>query len=145
MANTRDLAALWFWPWHVAQAQLALVETAIATPAVIGARLPIIADAMRNPVAADTRELTRMVTEKTAALGQSSARLTATWRKIESTSRANALDLNKLSGGGFLWPADYLRMAERNLEAFAALATLPGEAIGPVHKRATANARRLRK
>ncbi|MDB5725065.1 MAG: hypothetical protein JWQ16_1819, partial [Novosphingobium sp.] len=65
-------------------------------------------------------------------------------RKIQAATAGNARDFGKMTGGGVLWPADYMRMAERNLSALAALVTFPGEALAPIHRGVTSNARRLR-
>lgn len=143
MRSARDVSAIWFWPWTMAQTNMALFETFIEVPTVLGARLPMTSNAMQNPWTSDSRELTRMVTEKTSAFGRSQRTLSSTADKLQTAAEGNARDLGKITGGGMLWPSDYVRMAERNLSAWAALATFPGEALAPIHKGVTANARRL--
>lgn len=143
MLSMKDASALWFWPWTMAQANIALFETAASVPSVLGARLPMISDAIRNPWTADTVELNRIVSEKTEAFGRSQRSLSSAARKLQAAAEGNARDLGKVTGGGMLWPTDYIRMAERNIAALAALATVPGEALAPVHKGVTSNAKRL--
>jgi len=145
MPRTNDRSAFWLLPWTMAQANRAWLETMVATPAVIAARMPAIADAMQNPLNADRRELTRMVVEKADAFGQSQRSLTSASRKFQAASEGNARDLGKLSGGGIFDPAIYMRIFERNVSAGIALLSLPGEVISPIHKKATRNARRLRR
>jgi hypothetical protein len=145
MPASTDLTDLWLWPWKAALTNIALTETIMSAPAVIAARLPMIASAMTNPLTANSRELTRMVTEKADAFGQSQRSVTAVVRKMGTAGNANARDLNTLARGGQLMPADYMRMGERNLAAWVALMTLPGTALAPVHKRVSANRRRLHK
>lgn len=40
---------IWSWPWELAQAYVAAAETLMAAPAVIAARMPMIADAVAGP------------------------------------------------------------------------------------------------
>lgn len=144
MARQAYLLSLWTWPWELARANIALAETLIAAPAVVSARLPAIGEAIANPWTADYRELSLMVTEKLDAFGLSHASVTSAGNKLKAVGEANARDLGRLSGGTPLWPADWLRIAERNLDLFATMTTLPGRAVRPIHRSATANARRLR-
>ena len=143
MPRTDDRSALWLWPWTIAQANRAWLETLVAAPAVIAARMPAIAEAVQNPLTADTRELSRMVTEKADAFGRSQRSLTSASQKFQTASKENARDLAKLSGGGIFDPTICMRIFERNISACAALLSLPREAIAPIHKKATRNARRL--
>lgn len=139
-----DLLKLWFWPLEAAQLGVHWAETLVASQNVIAARLPVIGAALADPLRADHRELSRMVTEKGRAFGRSGRTANAAFETLRRSSHANARDMGRFSGGDMLWPADWLRIFERNLAAGMALAALPGEALAPVHKRATANARRLK-
>lgn len=58
---------IWAAPWDWARTATAMAEVAWAAPAVIAARMPLIVAASISPCDADTRELTRMVTEKADA------------------------------------------------------------------------------
>ena len=143
MQRLDDVSAIWLWPWTAMQTNLAWFEAMASVPSVLDARMPMISDAMRTPWAADTIELTRMVTEKTDAFGRSHKSLSSAARKLQTAAEGNARDLGKITGGGIMWPTDYMRMAERNIGALAALATFPDEALAPIHKGVTANAKRL--
>jgi len=145
MNPAKDVMALWQWPLTLMQTQAHFFESIMAMPVVLEARLPMIADSMRSPATANSAELSRMVTEKTAAFDHSRRSLTAVANKVQKANDANVRDLHKLSRGSMMWPADYMRIAERNLSVFAALIASPGEALAPIHKSVTANARRLRK
>jgi hypothetical protein len=144
MPTAKDTMALWMWPWMMAKAHLDFIETLIVAPKVVAARVPVMASAAQNPWLCDYGELTRMVTEKGDALGIAHDKITSASRKLQSASEANARDLGKLAGGAMLLPTDWFEMAERSYSAWAALVALPGEAIAPVHRRVTGNARRLR-
>jgi hypothetical protein len=57
---------------------------------------------------------------------------------------ANAKAFRTMASGGLLWPNDWMRLFETNLAAAAALATLPTNALAPIHQGVVANDRRLR-
>lgn len=144
MQAKNGLTAFWLWPWTLAQTQRDLMETALGAQKVIAARMPTIVAAGQNPWAADYPELFRMVGEKGEAFGLSQGKVSAAARIVKSAGEANARDFGKLAGGTLLGPADWMAMAERNLAAWAALASLPGDALAPVHRRVKGNVRRLR-
>lgn len=137
--------ALWMWPFTAAKLAGDWAETMKNAHSVIDARMPIISAAWTNPYAADYRELTLMVTEKTKAFGQSHRSITAAHDKVRRTSEANARALGRLSGGGWFGWTEWAQLVERNLEVAATLAMLPASASAPIHSKATANARRLRR
>lgn len=144
MAQQADFLSFWTWPGELVRANLALADAMIAAPGVVAARLPAIGDALANPWTADHTELNLMVTEKLDAFGLSHASVINAARKLKTVGEANARDLGRLSGGTPLGPADWMRIAERNLELFATLVALPGRALAPVHRTVSHNARRLR-
>jgi len=144
MTSTGTMMKLWFWPWEAAQIASRLVETAVATQTVLAARLPMISAAMANPLDADHRELSLMVSEKVEAFGRSGRSLSKAGKAVQHAANANARDLTRLGGGGFL-PADWMAVFERNMLMAATLMTLPMEALAPIHKGVTSNARRLRR
>ncbi len=144
MANvTRTAMDLWMWPLQAARLGSDWMETLAATQRVITARLPTIASAMQNPFTADHGELNLMVTEKVGALRSSGRAVDEAGAVLRRAADANARAFGRMAGGGVLWPADWMRLAEGNLAAAAALAALPAATLAPVHKRVTANDRRL--
>lgn len=140
---TNSAAALWLWPLQAMRLGGDWIETWAATGRVISARLPTIASALQNPLDADHRELNLMVSEKVGAFGLSGDAITAAGAVLRRAGDANARALGRMTGGGVLWPADWMKLAEGNLAAAAALAALPAATLAPVHKRVTANDRRL--
>lgn len=135
--------ALWMWPFTAAQLASDWVETVTSARNVIDARTSIICSAWANPLTADHCELTRMVTEKSAAFGQSHRSISSASDKVRRASEANARALGRLSGGGWLGWSEWAQVVERNLEIATTLAMLPTTALTPIHSKVTANARRL--
>lgn len=140
---TRSAMDLWLWPLQAARLGSDWMETMAATGRVISARLPTIASAMQNPLAADHGELNLMVSEKVGAFNLSGDAINAAGAVVRRAADANARALGRMAGGGVLWPMEWMKLAEGNLAAAAALAALPAATLAPVHKRVTANDRRL--
>jgi hypothetical protein len=134
----------WRWPLEVVRTAAGFGETLWNAHAVIGVRTPMIKAAFFDPLGADTRELTRMVTEKWDAFGQSGRVLAAGERTICGAMTANARDFGRMAAGELFWPADWWRLAERNMALWSAVSTLPGAALEPVRTQVASNARRLR-
>lgn len=137
--------ALWTLPWSMAKLTADWTETMLSARDVIDARVPKIAEAWINPIAADHRELSRMVTEKMDAFGQSHRAATKAHSSLVRASEANARALGRLSGGELLSFGEWFKIVERNFEIATALAVLPATALAPIHARVRANARRLSK
>lgn len=126
-----------------------VADTASASRRVIEARSAIIGEAMRSPVTADHAELMRMVPEKIAAFSrageavlQASVQIQADcWRFAQQAGMAAI-------GGRPPSPADWFALSPRSadyaLRVFEAGARASAGAIAPVHRTATANARRLK-
>lgn len=144
MTAAGNMMKLWFWPWEAAQIASRLVETAVATQTVLAARLPVISAAMANPFEADHRELSLMVSEKVDAFGRSGRSVSKAGAAVQRAAQANARDFSRLGGGAFLL-TDWISLFERNMVIAATLMTLPMEALAPIHKGVTSNARRLNK
>jgi hypothetical protein len=136
--------ALWTWPYDYYGAGIAMAETMAAAPLVVEKRLPVIWAALINPWAADLGELSLMASEKGSAFARSGDHLKSIGRALASANAANARDVAHWLGGSMLWPADWWRIAESNLALFASLASLPGQAIAPIHHKVMANVHRLR-
>lgn len=146
MANAaQSVMDLWLWPLSAARLGSQWAETMLATQRVIAARLPTIASAMQNPMAADHAELGLMVSEKVGAFRSSGEAVTSAGAVVRRAADANARALGRMAGGGMLWPADWMRLAEGNIAAASAMAALPAATLAPVHKKVTANDRRLRR
>ena len=113
---------------------------------VIDRRTRLMADALRDPMAGDYAELSRMMPEKVEAfskaglaglqaMGAAQADHVALW---QTTMRLAAQ-------GHWLSPADALLFGRQSARASKRAAGASGRMIAPLHKGATANARRLRK
>ena len=109
-------------------------ELAVAVPQVMAHRLLRMAAAGDRPTARDRRELDRMITEKAAALGDSWVEMA--WKALEVNQRL-ALSMTQSWLTGAPTVAGHAKRLQRaGLEVLAAGMT-------PVHRRVTANARRL--
>jgi hypothetical protein len=131
-----------------------LAEIAIAAPQVIAVRTSRMLAAGANPGASDPAEFSRMHTEKVAAYWESMAAMAA------QVVKANQ-EYARLAGVQWLrlWTAPLSFVGKRTAsQAAASLLPLPtpaqrrraassvlAAAVKPVHKRATANARRLKR
>lgn len=145
MAQWNDnLFTLTMWPIAATTFAMDWAGTMLGARRVVDTRLPMIHTAWADPLRADHVEMGRMVTEKVDAFGTSHRTLRAAGERVRRATQANAKALGRLSGGGLLWPSDWLEIAERNLDIFATLAALPAAALKPVQTKVEANVRRLR-
>ena len=131
-----------------------LAEIAVAAPQVIAVRTARMLAGGANPGAADRAEFSLMHTEKAAAFWESMAAMTAQVVRAQQESA-------RLAGVQWLrlWTAPWSFVGRRTAsQAAASLLPLPtaaqrkraassvlSAALKPVHKRATANARRLKR
>lgn len=143
MPQTDAFLMLWQWPFQATKLAMDAMETAMRSQRVVSARLPMIADAMLNPFAADHRELTRMVTEKSGAARTAQRSADAATRKVHAAARANTETWRLMARGAWIGPDAWLRAAELNMAAFSAMATLPADSLKPFHGAVTANDKRL--
>ncbi|WCT72612.1 hypothetical protein PQ455_13345 [Sphingomonas naphthae] len=139
------MLALWSWPLQMAKLGSDMAETAVGAQRVVGARMPVIEAAMRNPFTADHAELGLMVSEKVAAFGKSGRSVSAAGGKMGRAAKANAAAAGKMASGRILWPTDWLQLMETNLAAATAFAELPAAALHPIHSGVKANERRLKR
>jgi hypothetical protein len=109
-------------------------ELMMAADSVIRSRNKMIEAASRAPLSGNYRELSRMVPEKVAAFGAAGDVLAAEWRAWQEEMTA----LAAISGPG-------IDSVFRWTDAVTRLWAAPGAAMRPIHKTATANARRLRR
>lgn len=116
-----------------------LAELAVAAPQVIAHRVTRMAIAGHQPSARDRKEFTGMVAEKQLAFSQALTVLAT--ESVKAQVRLSTEWLKLLTPGG-LTPARAARLArETNASALA----VASKAIAPVHRKATANAKRLAK
>lgn len=142
---TENAMTLWNWPLAAAQWNSDVLEMAFGAQRVVAARMPTIASAMQNPLAADHVELGRMVSEKVGAFTVSSRSVGAAGGVVQQAGSDNARALGRMASGAMLMPTDWIRLAESNLAAAAALAALPTEVLAPLQSGVKANDKRLRK
>lgn len=141
---TENAMTLWNWPLAAAQWNSDVMEMMFGAQRVVAARMPTIASAMQNPLTADHAELSRMVSEKVGAFTVSGESIGATGEAMQRAGSANIDALGKIAGGKPLWPSDWIRLAESNLAAAAALTRLPTKALAPLQNGVKANDKRLR-
>lgn len=124
------------------------VETAQASHAVIGARSAKLHGAVVAPMTADHAEFARMIPEKVEAFGRSAAAVARETAAMHFawTRQMQRVGTMMLAGRPpTLVEAVLLvtRSTDFALGTMAATARLGAGAIGPVHRAATGNARRL--
>ena len=117
---------------------------------VIGARSGMIRTALGSPLEADYRELARMVPEKIEAFSKAGSAIATQWWTMQADMLTQAQQLGQMALKE--WPptaAEWGAMTERTIahgvRAFERGAALGAGAVKPVHARATANARRLKR
>lgn len=142
---SENAVTVWNWPLASAQWGRDMAEMMLGAQRVVAARMPTILSAMQNPIAADHAELKRMVSEKVGAFNASGRSVAAAGDAVHRAADANARALGRIAGGGVLWPQDWMRLAERNLAALAALAALPTTTLAPLQSGVRANDKRLRR
>lgn len=118
-------------------------ETLLASQRVVDARTILIRNAGQSPLTGDYRELSRMVPEKIEAFTQSGAALTQNMAAVHQAflSQGQAMAAAMLSGNPF-WMLQGSRQALSSLDV---ISRLGAATLAPIHKTATANARRLAK
>jgi hypothetical protein len=118
-------------------------ETLTASHAVVGHRSKTIEAALANPLGADHAELGRMVSEKSSAFGEAAASLTRDYFAAQSDLNAQAEAVGKMMMGQLPTTNAALAMVDRSQRLGSAALASSVRALAPVHKAATANARRL--
>lgn len=136
--------------WSMTQTGMRMVETMGAANEVMAARTTLIGSAMRIPLTGDHRELARMVPEKVDAFSRVGSATVAAWWAAQSAWVGEMQNLGTMAMRGRPPTAVELaqlgeRMTARGLESVEAAAQLGSTALAPVHRKATANARRLKR
>ena len=120
-------------------------ETVSAASTVVGHRSKTIEDALNDPFGADHAELGRMVSEKGTAFGAAGASLARDYVAMHADITAQAAALGKLMMGQMPTPRASLAMVSRSQRLGSAALASSIRAMTPLHKAATANAKRLGK
>ena len=120
-------------------------ETLTASHTVVGHRSKTIETALADPFGADHAELGRMMSEKSAAFGAAGASLTRDWFAIQADVSAQNAALGRMMMGQLPTPQATAAIMSRTRRLGTAALASSIRAMTPVHKTATANARRLGK
>jgi hypothetical protein len=130
------------------EASMKFSEMMLASQSVIGTRVDLLRAAVRSPLDGDYAELGRMVPEKMTAFSKSGAALSDDWRKAQAELfdqwrewgrlMTHVPTMGRLSAFGE-------RSARRGARVVVHSMGAGGRALEPVHKTATANARRLKR
>ena len=142
--------SLWADMWdnglRLAEAGWKTGEMMRASADVIGSRFQSLAEASRNPLAGDYAELGRMVPEKLDAFSRSGWAALRNLETMNAAAAANIAQLGRIAAAGRLpTPTEARRIATRSSRLMACASAAAGKTLAPVHKRATSNARRLKK
>ena len=138
-----------FNPWlewqRMIRAGTMLSETLGASQSVVGHRQKALEAALHDPLRADHGELGRMVSEKGAAFGAAGWSLARDWVAMQADWGAQASAIGKMMMGQPPSPRVAQAMMTRGQRLGSAALASSIRAMTPVHKTATANARRLGK
>ncbi|NIJ34051.1 hypothetical protein [Sphingomonas oligoaromativorans] len=134
----------------VTRTNMRAVETLTAANAVVAARGKIIEAAVRSPLTGDHAELGRMVPEKVDAFSRAGSATVTAWWEAQSAWARHMQHLGGMAMRGRPpTPAELADLGSRaatlTLESIEAAARLGSTALAPVHRKATANARRLKR
>jgi len=131
-------------------------EIAVAAPQVMAHRSARVARSGPTPTTADRKELTRMTQEKFEAFGESANAMAAELVKANLALWSSVVRAGRTLPSAMRMPtarAGSRRSASRSALAAAAVPRIVSSAVSrviakglaPVHRRATANAKRLRR
>jgi hypothetical protein len=128
------------------QTSLKLGETLVASRDVIDTRVEIMKAAAANPLTGDYRELSLMVPEKVEAFSKAGAVLGKSWWGMQRDAASHFQHMaSMMMRGGLPTAVDLQTISRRGARTTARAVAAAGAALAPVHKAATANARRLNK
>jgi len=120
-------------------------ETLNAAHAVVGHRSRTIKSALHDPLGADHAELGRMVSEKSSAFGAAGTSLARDVLAVQADLTAQAAALGQMMMGQLPSQLATQAMIVRTQRLGTAALASSIRALTPVHKAATANAKRLEK
>ena len=136
-------------PWvewqRLIRAGTMIGETWVATQQVVEHRSKAIEGALADPIHADHAELTRMVTEKGTAFGNAGASLARDWWAMQADLGAQAVAVGNMMMGKIPSPSATQATITRAQRLASAALSSSVRAMAPVHRVATANAKRLSK
>ncbi|MEO7564832.1 MAG: hypothetical protein ABIR63_04080 [Sphingomicrobium sp.] len=118
-------------------------ETLDASRKVVGHRQETIGAAIGDPLGDDYPELSRMVSEKADAFGAAGLEVSRTWLGMQCDFAAQWADMSSIMLGQWPGPRKALAMAARGERLSRAALSGSVRAMTPIHRTATANARRL--
>lgn len=137
---------MWASGMELAAVGLKYGEMMDASAHVIHSRCGSIADAVRNPFEGDYAELGRMVPEKVDAFSRAGQAAFADLCAIQTDILANLIHLGRIAAARRLpTSAETDRIARRSSRVNARASAAAGKMLAPVHRRATGNAKRLRR
>lgn len=141
---------IWMGMWRsgvgMARTGLQVAETMQASRTVVESRCRTMGRAARDPLNGDYGELARMVPEKVDAFARSASSAWEDMRAIQSDMIANWQQAARLAlSGRPPSRSDVETMWSRSTRATERAMGSAGKALAPVHRSATANARRLRR
>lgn len=139
-------AGLWRSGMEAAQTGLRMTEMLAASAEVVESRCGTAAAALRDPLHGDYRELARMVPEKVEAFARAGTSVWHDLAALQASSLAGWSHAAGLLASGRFWSAqDGMALWNRSGEMVSRSMGMSGRALVPVHRTATANARRLRR
>jgi hypothetical protein len=127
-----------------------LARTAAASLEVISARSDKIGSAMRSPMTGDYVELSRMVPEKVEAFSAVATVIAQAWWKAQG-DLLDSMSRTASAGVSGRWPTPFDLFRTGSDVSYDVLKTMEGasrlgrDALAPIHKTATSNARRLKR
>ena len=137
-------AGMWRTGTSLAQTGFTMAETLNASQQVIDSRSQMMAAASRSPFTGDYAELGRMIPEKIDAFSRGASAAMAEWHAVQSDLFANWQTMARAGFAGRLPSArDVEAMTARSARIMEHLSSAGAKALAPVHRAATANAKRL--
>lgn len=137
---------MWTNSLRLAQAGWKTGEMMRASADVIGSRCQSMAEASRNPLSGDYVELGRMVPEKVDAFSRAGWAALRNLQTMNAAAFANLAQTSRIAAAGRLpTAAEVQRLSSRSSRMVACASAAAGKTLAPVHKRATGNARRLKR
>lgn len=136
----------WASGWGMMQTGIKAAETMSASKSVIESRTQKMADTVRNPLKGDYVELARMIPEKVAAFSLSAKATAEDLRAIHKDMSANKRLMEEIASGRRIpMPWDMMAFFTRAANVTTRTMAVGGNALAPIHRRAMANQKRLKR